>query len=284
MKPSQSPLPDDRTAAKADSGFDRIHRDMETIFRPVAARPPSSGNHHVARLLVHHHQMVPVPRPRRLVTGQAAALVLFGLCQMTILTGAFSAVERGGMPTSQDATSPAREAAPPTTRRSPFEIGSKTGTASEPEEGPDLFREEAREGRAAVVARPDAPASPPGAASIPAETSGPRPVPAATGAGEAVVRSFYDALGRGDGGDASAHVIAEKRSSRAFSPEGISRFYGGMEEPLRLTTVTPLADGRYRVGYRYAVDRSRCSGEAVVSLTLRDGRQFIRSIQATNGC
>lgn len=99
-----------------------------------------------------------------------------------------------------------------------------------------------------------------------------------------MVRAFYGALGRGDGEAASALVVAEKRSSRAFSPQAISRFYGGLPEPLRLTAVAPLEGGSYRVGYRYSAGRSRCDGAAVVSLASRGGRGLIRSIRALNGC
>ncbi|PAX07375.1 nuclear transport factor 2 family protein [Sphingomonas lenta] len=130
-----------------------------------------------------------------------------------------------------------------------------------------------------------------GVAEPPSSTAQARPEPresssttVARGSGETVVRTFYDALGRGDGDAASALVVAEKRGGRAFSPQAISRFYGDLPEPLRLTAVTPLADDTYRVSYRYSAGRSRCDGAAVVSLTSRDGRTLIRSIRALNGC
>ena len=102
--------------------------------------------------------------------------------------------------------------------------------------------------------------------------------------GEGTVRAFYAALGAGNGAGASAQVIPEKRSSGAYSPAAMSRFYGGLPEPIRLTSVQPLAGGAYRVSYRYAAGRSRCNGSAVVRLTNRGGRDLIRSIQALNGC
>jgi hypothetical protein len=117
-----------------------------------------------------------------------------------------------------------------------------------------------------------------------AELETPPTVTSAYSGGEAVVRAFYDALGNGDGEVASALVIAEKRSSEAFSPRAITRFYGGLREPLRLTEVTPLDDRAFRVSYRYSAGRSRCDGEAVVSLASRNGRDLIRSIEALNGC
>ena len=117
------------------------------------------------------------------------------------------------------------------------------------------------------------------------------PLPAAeragsgeSGSGESVVRAFYGALGAGNGSAASARVIPEKRSSQAYSPEGISRFYGRLREPLRLTRVVPVAGGGYRVSYGYSTGRSRCNGSAIVRLSNRGGREFIRSIQALSGC
>ena len=101
--------------------------------------------------------------------------------------------------------------------------------------------------------------------------------------GEATVRAFYGALNGGNGAAASSQVIPEKRWG-AYSPGEMSRFYGHLREPIRLTTVRPLPDGAFRVTYHYSAGRSRCDGRAVVRLTKRGGRSLIRSIQALNGC
>jgi hypothetical protein len=116
------------------------------------------------------------------------------------------------------------------------------------------------------------------------ETREPSPVGSSDESGAATVRAFYNALGSGNGAAASARIIPEKRSTRAFSPEAMSRFYGSLAEPIRLTAVAPTAGGAYRVTYRYSAGRSKCNGSAVVSLTSRAGRQFIRSIRALSGC
>jgi len=117
-----------------------------------------------------------------------------------------------------------------------------------------------------------------------AEPTPPVPSPAGTDRGEATVRAFYNALGAGNGAAASSQVIPEKRSSGAFSPGAMSRFYGRLPEPIRLTGIVPLAGGGYRVRYRYSAGRSRCNGSAVVRLTNRGGRNLIRSIQSLSGC
>ena len=116
------------------------------------------------------------------------------------------------------------------------------------------------------------------------DTNDPAQGSAASGAGEATVRRFYGALGAGDGVVASAQVVPEKQESRAFSPDAISRYYGRLPEPLRLTGVVPISGSAYRVSYRYSTGRARCDGVAVVNLAKRDGRSFIRSIRALSGC
>jgi hypothetical protein len=102
--------------------------------------------------------------------------------------------------------------------------------------------------------------------------------------GEATVRAFYGALAAGNGAAASSQVIPEKRSGGAYSPAAISRFYGRLPEPIRLTSVVPLAARAYRVRYHYSAGRSQCNGSAIVTLTSRGGRNLIQSIQALNGC
>ena len=102
--------------------------------------------------------------------------------------------------------------------------------------------------------------------------------------GEGTVRAFYVALAAGDGATASAHIIAEKQANRAFSPEAMSRFYGGLPQPIQLTGIAPASRGKYRMRYRYSAGRSRCNGSAVVSMTNRNGREFIRSIRALDRC
>jgi hypothetical protein len=102
--------------------------------------------------------------------------------------------------------------------------------------------------------------------------------------GEATVLTFYNALGSGNGEVASAQVIAQKRSTRAYSADAISRFYGRLPDPLRLTSIKPLPGGAYRVTYRYGAPGLRCNGSAIVRLTSGGTRPMIRSIDAANGC
>lgn len=138
------------------------------------------------------------------------------------------------------------------------------------------------------VTRDVAPASPPRDAEIPKAlprmANSTQTEPSSASEGEATVRAFYNALGAGNGETASAQVIPQKRSTRAFSAETISRFYGRLKEPLRLTSISPLPGGAYRVTYRYAAPGTRCVGTAIVRLTSGGSHPLIRSITAANGC
>ncbi|SFR96808.1 hypothetical protein [Sphingomonas jatrophae] len=103
-------------------------------------------------------------------------------------------------------------------------------------------------------------------------------------AGEQTVRTFYEALGAGDGALASAQIIPAKRSSRTYSADAISRFYGRLSDPLQLTGIRQLEDDTYRVTYRYAGTGIRCNGRATVRTTRVGDRALIRSITAGDGC
>ena len=111
-----------------------------------------------------------------------------------------------------------------------------------------------------------------------------RPLAQSARGGEATLRAFYGALGSGNGAAASSQVIPEKRSSGPYSATAMSRFYGRLPDPIRLTSVAPVGDSRYRVTYRYSAGRSHCNGTAVVRLTNRGGRDLISSIQSLSGC
>ena len=218
-------------------------REKDIIFRRLGG-PPHPGN---------GRDDVPPPRVRGAVASDArrrgtstrtVALALFALILLALIMAALFATDRSGAPEPRVA-------------------------ARAPADAP--ARSEADEPTAIDTAEVVLAPAGAGQAAAPA------------GAGEAVVRAFYDALGRGDGAAASAQVVPEKRATRAFSPEAISRFYGGLPEPLRRVGVTALAPDRFRVRYRYSAGRIPCDGEAVVTLASRDGRDLIQSIRA-RGC
>lgn len=283
MMPSKLSAFDDRTAKDPAGGLNRVYQDMEAIFRPMADGPHPAGGHHTARP-IRAREVVLAKRRWQLSTEQVAALVVFGLAQLVFLMGALASVDRSNTPALRVATRLPGEASRTAKKTSASQIRPSNGTTSRLAAGPDVPRREMPEEPLIAIGRAEAPA-PSNTAPTRLEPSVPSPVPSAgSDAGEAVLRAFYRALGRGDGEEASAHVVAEKRSSRAFSPQAISRFYGGLRKPLRLTAIVPLERGRYRVSYRYSAGQLPCNGVAVVSLTSRNGRDLIRSIQALNGC
>ena len=175
----------------------------------------------------------------------------------------------------------------------PAALPAGAGQRSAPPVAPGVAREVAPPAAPTRSVAPIEPARPPrapqrplpperGAGPVSAEPG--QPVSLASEEGGAAIRAFYGALGSGDGEAASAQVVPEKRGSRAFSPEAITRFYGKLPEPVRLTDVAAVSPGAYRVRYRYSTGRSQCNGSAVVSLTSRGGRTLIRSIRALSGC
>lgn len=104
------------------------------------------------------------------------------------------------------------------------------------------------------------------------------------GTAQTVVEAFYRALETGDGGLAAGFVIPEKTRTGPFSPKALSRFYGSLAEPLRLQSVKALGADRFAVRYTFTSTAGRCDGRATVTTTKREGRNYVRSIRADNGC
>lgn len=108
--------------------------------------------------------------------------------------------------------------------------------------------------------------------------------PRETGSAASTVEAFYIALGQGHGALAASFVIPEKTLKGPFSAEAMTRFYGSLAEPLRLLSVEPDGPARFQVRYRFRSAGGVCDGRATVTTVTRDGRHFIRSIKAGNGC
>lgn len=98
-----------------------------------------------------------------------------------------------------------------------------------------------------------------------------------------IVRAFYASLGSADGTRASLLVIPEKRAG-SFGAAEITKFYGSLTEPLRLISVTSLADDKFRADYSYRARGRTCDGSAVVTITRREGLPLIAAIKALNNC
>ena len=107
---------------------------------------------------------------------------------------------------------------------------------------------------------------------------------ASYGTAATTVEAFYLALGAGDGATAAAFVIPEKTAKGPFSAAELTRFYGGLREPLQLLGVTAVSENEFLARYRFVAGANVCDGKARVRTENRDGRTFIRSIKALNGC
>ncbi len=104
------------------------------------------------------------------------------------------------------------------------------------------------------------------------------------GTAATTVEAFYLALGTGDGALAARFVVSEKRSKGPFSPQELSRFYGTLPEPLKLLSVERAGPNRFVARYHFRSAAGACDGRAMVETVRRQGRYFIQSIQAENGC
>ena len=107
----------------------------------------------------------------------------------------------------------------------------------------------------------------------------------AYGTAMTTVQAFYLALAAGNGDEAVRFIVPEKRDRGPFSRHAITRFYGGLAEPLTLQAVTPVGPGTFRVRYTFVVRPSRqCNGEALVQTARMRNENLIQSIKALNGC
>ncbi|CAA9491609.1 MAG: hypothetical protein AVDCRST_MAG91-570 [uncultured Sphingomonadaceae bacterium] len=296
----------------------QVESDMEAIFgrppeRPLAARPDSAVSP-----VLSHGPVKPARRFQGLLEKRSAAPVALGSLLVASLAAVLAATERSDISErraspSLPATASQAVVVPRAVDPSPIvaaEIDLLVRTVSQPQGTTRPLSRRQQDGSPAALAQADAPAHTPEAVPTPieietgqplstarlealspidgleeagAEPSDVVPVSSSEGTSEGTVRAFYDALGAGDGEKASAQVVAEKRSG-AFSSEAISRFYGRLPEPMRVTGIEPLSGGAYRVKYRYSAGSSRCDGAAVVSLTRRNDREYIRAIKAESGC
>ncbi len=104
------------------------------------------------------------------------------------------------------------------------------------------------------------------------------------GTAATTIRAFYAALKDGQGGVASQMIVPEKRGSGPFSPSVLSDFYGHLRQPIELIDISANEENEFLAHYRYAASSRVCDGRAVVRTVVRDGRNYIQSIRALDGC
>ncbi|MGO8224757.1 hypothetical protein HA464_06675 [Rhizobium leguminosarum bv. trifolii] len=104
------------------------------------------------------------------------------------------------------------------------------------------------------------------------------------GTAATTIEAFYAALHSGDGRLASTFVVPEKTKKGPFSAQALSGFYGSLSEPITLLDVHGAGDNRFTVRYRFRNGKKSCDGSATITTVKRDGRDFIQTIRAQNGC
>ena len=107
---------------------------------------------------------------------------------------------------------------------------------------------------------------------------------AANGIGEQVVRGFYESLSEGDGDRAVYFLSPKKRLSKNFRPEALAKYYGGMNEPIRLKSLEHIHNYEYLVSYHFLGHGVTCDGRATVYLEESSKGIFIERILAHDGC
>jgi hypothetical protein len=104
-------------------------------------------------------------------------------------------------------------------------------------------------------------------------------------AAENVVRTFYAALGIGDGAAASALVIPEKRAKGPLSAKELTDFYSHLVKPLRIVEINSAGRNLFSVKYNYTRAGGHvCDGKSLVGVATRGESIFIEKIQSQSGC
>lgn len=97
----------------------------------------------------------------------------------------------------------------------------------------------------------------------------------------AVVARFYDALRLGDGSQASALVVPEKRGLGPFSEPNISGYFGKLPKMLQVLQIKREASDRFIVTYEYGrADGFTCATSATVTTIFSYGQHLIQKIAA----
>lgn len=107
----------------------------------------------------------------------------------------------------------------------------------------------------------------------------------AYGTAETTVRAFYAGLTAGDGEEAARYIVPEKTLKGPFSAAQMTKYYGSLAIPLQLKEIHKVEYNLYNVKYTFVDQKNKkCIGEALITTVVRDGKDYIQSIRALNGC
>ena len=113
----------------------------------------------------------------------------------------------------------------------------------------------------------------------------PTPAAAPRNASVETVRAFYDALGAGNGEQAAALVVPERRAAGPLWAAAITEFHSALKAPLHVTKIDPIDDDTVFVNYEFVNPANHiCLGTATVDTIHRDGATLVQRIQADNDC
>lgn len=99
------------------------------------------------------------------------------------------------------------------------------------------------------------------------------------------VQAFYLALEAGNGETAAMNVVPEKRDDGPLSAKALTNYYGNLEQPLKLLSVSSLGPNRFRAWYDFTQqDHKLCKGSSLVTTQRVDNLNLISSIKSETGC
>ena len=102
---------------------------------------------------------------------------------------------------------------------------------------------------------------------------------------ENAVSGFYNALSMGDGSLAVQFIIPEKQETGSFTAAGMSAYYGGLEQMLKVERIDWVGESQRRVVYSYKEQtKEKCQDITDVNVIERSNVWFIESIVPRQVC
>lgn len=102
---------------------------------------------------------------------------------------------------------------------------------------------------------------------------------------ENAVSAFYNALSMGNGSKAVQFIVPEKQETGSYISERMTKYYGGLEQMLKIERIDWVGETQKRVVYTYKEqDKEKCKDMVDVNLTERSNGWFIESIVPRQVC
>lgn len=102
---------------------------------------------------------------------------------------------------------------------------------------------------------------------------------------ENAVGAFYNALSMGNGLKAVQFVIPEKQETGSYVSERMTKYYGGLEQMLKIERIDWVGETQRRVVYTYKEQgKEKCKDMVDVNVTERSNGWFIESIVPRQVC